>query len=121
MVGNMSKLRFNQKHKEILDSILLRMPGVVPGKMYGYPGYYINRKLFACLYEDGVGVKVPENVASELLGKEGIIHFQPMGKAKMREWIQINRENSNDHLKDEDIFISSVEFVSSISKIRKSN
>ena len=117
----MSKLRFNQKQKESLDSFLLRITGVVSGKMYGYPAYYIKGKLFACLYENGVGVKVPENIAGELIDKDGVIHFQPMGRAKMRAWIQINRGNSKDYLENQDIFKSSIEFVSSISKTKKRN
>ncbi|MGZ7109162.1 MAG: hypothetical protein ACXVHW_09355, partial [Methanobacterium sp.] len=71
------------------------------GKMFGYPAYYVNKKLFACLYEDGVGIKVPEDNANELNGSEGITPFQPLGRRKMREWIQINREKSEDYLKDE--------------------
>jgi len=70
-------------HKEILDSFLLKMPGAVPGKMFGYPAYYVGKKLVACVYEEGVGIKDPENLANSLMGKDGIISFQPMGKAKM--------------------------------------
>jgi len=110
----MSRQRFNQQHKEVLESFLLEIPGVVPGRMFGYPAYYFGRKLFACLYEDGVGIKVPQELAKELMGKEGIVPFEPMGKAKMREWIQINRKESSDYLRDQHIFHSSIEFVSSL-------
>lgn len=94
------------------------MPGVVPGKMFGYPAYYVGKKLFACLYEEGIGIKVPEDLANSLIGKDGIISFKPMGKTKMREWIQINREKSSDYLDDEDIFKKSIRFVSSLSETR---
>ena len=82
--------------------------------MFGYPAYYVNKKLFACLYEDGVGIKVPENLAKELVGEEGIIYFQPLGRRKMREWIQINRKHSEEYLKDLEIFEESIKFVSSL-------
>jgi hypothetical protein len=78
----MIKPHYNQRHKEVLDSFLLKMPRVVPGKMFGYPAYYIGKKLFACLYEEGVGIKVPENFANSLIGKDGIISFQLMEKQK---------------------------------------
>ena len=110
----MSKANFDPEVKQAIDSILLKDPSVVPGKMYGYPAYYINRKLVACIYEKGVGVKVPEGVANVLIGKKGIIHFQPMGRAKMRGWIQINRENPEDLLKDIEIFKTSIDFVASL-------
>ena len=117
MVERLSKVKYNAKHKEVLDSFLLNIPIVKPGKMFGYPAYYVGGKLFASVYEDAVCVKVPESLANELLKREEIVHFQPMGRRKMREWIQINRNNSEDYLKDQGIFDASVEFVSSIAKI----
>ena len=115
----MGNAKFNIEHKRILDSFLLKIPGVVPGKMFGYPAYYINKKLFACLYENGVGIKIPENKVNELIGKKEIIYFQPLGRAKMREWIQINRENSEDYLKDQEIFKISIKFVSTLRNKKK--
>ncbi|MDX6768573.1 MAG: hypothetical protein SF051_03515 [Elusimicrobiota bacterium] len=99
------------KQKPILDSLLLGMRGVAEGKMFGFPAYYVNGKLFACLYGSGVGVKVPEHVADKLLSRNDIVHFQPYGKVKMREWIQINRAKPEDYRKDKRIFCVSVEFV----------
>jgi len=40
-----------------------------------------------------------------------------MGK-KMREWIQINRNKTEDYLKDREIFDKSIEFVASLSNIK---
>lgn len=81
----MGKLTFNPEHRAILDPLLLRIPGVAAGKMFGYPAYYVNKKLFACVYGEGVGVKVPEEVATKLLSKRHIVPFQPLGKPRMRE------------------------------------
>lgn len=110
----MGRANFNTKHKNVLDSFLLEIPGVMPGKMFGYPAYYVNKKLFACVYENGVAVKVPEKKANEIIGKTGIIHFQPGGRGKMKEWIQINRDKSEDYLKDQEIFDISIKFVSAL-------
>jgi TfoX/Sxy family transcriptional regulator of competence genes len=35
--------------------------------MFGYPSYYVGGKLFACIYENGLGLKVPESMAEELV------------------------------------------------------
>ena len=110
------KAQFNLKHKEVLDTFLLDIPFVKPGKMYGHPAYYIGGKLFASLYMEGVCVKVPEQIKEELLEKDGIVPFEPMGR-KMREWVQINRENSEDYLNYKDIFEKSVEYVASLANI----
>ena len=118
-VITISKVVFNPDHKKVLDSFLLEQEGVSSGKMFGYPAYYVNKKLFACLYEDGVGIKLPEDKAKELVGQEGIIYFQPLGRRKMREWIQINRENSSEYFNNKDIFIESIKFVASLAKTKK--
>jgi len=49
--------------------------------------------VFASVYDDAVCVKVPESLANELFKCEEIVHFQPMGRRKMGEWIQINMKN----------------------------
>lgn len=109
----MSVVTFNRKHREVLDSILLQIPGVGTGTMFGYPAYYINRRLFACIYEEGIGVKVPEKIADSLVGREEIVRFQPIGRKPMKEWIQINRERSEDYRKDQEILKISVDYASS--------
>lgn len=94
----MTKVLFNPDHKAVLDAFLQQLPGVTSGKMFGYPAYFIHGKLFACVCGDGVGVKVkvPEETAISLLANTHIVPFQPMGKPKMREWVQINRASSAD-------------------------
>ena len=108
----MINVQYNEKHKLILDSFLLDIPVVKPGKMYGHPAYYVRGKLFASLYMDGVCVKVPEKRVKDLLELDGIVPFEPMGR-KMKEWILIIREKSEDYLNDRFIFEESIEFVSS--------
>ena len=107
---------FSLQHKVVLDAILLQMPGVVAGTMFGYPAYYVNTKLFACLYEEGVGIKVPAKVAESLVGRKGIIRFQPKERKPMKEWIQINHERSEDYRMDEEILRISVGYVALSSK-----
>lgn len=106
-------------HKSVLDSLLLNMPSLVEGKLFGYPAYYVNGKLFACIYGEGVGLKVHEEVANKLLAEKHIVPFQPFGKPKMREWIQINRTRSADYGKDINVFRTSVEFVSQLQATKR--
>ena len=117
----MPKKNVATDHKRILDSLLLSMPSVAEGKMFGYAAYYVNRKLFACIYGEGVGVEVPEEVANKLLTEKHVVPFQPFGKPKMREWIQINRPRSSDYRKDMDVFRAAVAFVSQIQATTRRN
>ena len=58
--------------------------------------------------------KFPKIKQMSLQVKKGQFTFKPLGRAKMREWIQINRERSEDYLKDQEIFDFSIKFVSSL-------
>jgi predicted DNA-binding protein (MmcQ/YjbR family) len=109
----MSKAQFNIKHKEVLDTFLLDIPFVKEGKMYGHPAYYIGGKLFTSLYMEGVCVKIPEKRVKELLEMEGIVPFVPMGR-KMKEWVLIVREHSEDYTKYKELFEESAKYVSKI-------
>jgi len=108
-----SKAKFNPEIKNVVDSILLKSGIVVPGKMFGYPAYYVNKKLFVCIYKQGVGIKVPETVAKHLIDGKIAIYFQPLGRPRMKEWIQINKEKPLEYLNHKDIFDISLNFVSS--------
>ncbi len=111
--------KFNSRHKEVLDSMLLKIPGIKPGKMFGYPGYYINGKLFACVYEHGVSLKVPNEVRDQLLAEKGIELFVPMENRPMKQWVIITKKDSKDYLNYEKAFLSSIEFVLSEKKKSK--
>ena len=103
---------FNASHKVVLDQMLLDVPGVRPGKMFGYPAYYAEKKLSICIIEDSVGFKLPASRVSELMSSNPkITHFQPMGRRKMREWVQVNVEDSNDLFEYTEVFEESIEYV----------
>lgn len=111
----LSPVKFIEKHKEALDSFILNNLQVKPGKMYGHPAYYVQGKLFASLFIDGVCVKLPEKRVNELLKEDHIFPFEPRGR-KMREWILIIRKNSDDYLNDRLIFEESIDYVFSLTK-----
>lgn len=103
---------FNPTHKEVLDQMLLKIPGVRAGQMFGYPAYYAGKKLCACLYEEGVGLKLPQETVQQLLQNDtNVIPFQPLGKAKMREWVQINLHNPEEYKRYQVVFEESIRYV----------
>mgnify|MGYP003585885273 CR=1 FL=1 len=109
----MSQIYYNPEIQTVLERMLLPDAQVALGKMFGYPAYYVNKKMFACVYEDAVGLKVPFALAASLIGQEGITPFVPMGRRQMKEWIQISHPNPEDFLNDLDLFHQSILFVSS--------
>jgi hypothetical protein len=103
---------YNADHKAVLDGMLLGYPLVRAGKMFGYPAYYAGAKLCICLYEEGVGLKLPERSAAALLASDpNVIPFEPMGRRRMREWVQINAPRSEDYREYRAVFEESIQYL----------
>ena len=103
---------FNPNHKIVLDDLLLANPMVRAGKMFGYPAYYVGKKLCICLFEQGVGLKLPAQTAARLLETDpNVVPFMPLGRPRMREWVQINLENSEDYRRYAPVFEESIQFI----------
>jgi hypothetical protein len=98
--------------KEHLDALLLALPGVEARKVNRLDGYFVSDKMFACVSDKGIGLRVPAAMATELqFSREGIGPFAPGGIMSTREWIEVQRENPADHAKDLEIIQASIDFV----------
>jgi hypothetical protein len=103
---------YRAEHKVVLDDLFKSFAGVRPGKMFGYPAYYAGDKLCACLYGQGVGVKLPADSAAKLHKEDAnVTPFQPMGKPRMREWVQTTLERSEDYRRYQSVFAESISYV----------
>jgi hypothetical protein len=112
----MGKATYDDDLRKVADLMILTRPDVSPGKMFGYPAYYAKGKMFACVYENGLGIKVPADRARDLLVRPDIDHFVPMGRRVMKEWIMIRPEKPDNLMDDARILVESVEFVLSLVK-----
>ena len=101
-------------HKAVLDGILLKIAGVTAGDIGGMPAYFINKRMFACIANGGVGLRLSSNEAANLQFSRGdVVVFQPKGMPSTREWVQINHADSADYANDVDVLNASVAFVRS--------
>lgn len=99
-------------HKQVLDSVLLTLSGVEAGEMTGLLAYFVGKRMFACICNGGVGVRLPASAAANLqFSRKDVVPFQPKGRPSTREWIQINHDEPADYAGDLDIFKSSIAFV----------
>ena len=99
-------------HKRVLDAVLLKLSGVEAGEMTGLLAYFVGKKMFACICNGGVGVRLSAAAAANLqFSKDNVVPFAPKGRKSTREWIQINHDNSADYEKDLEIFQASIAFV----------
>lgn len=113
MIGlpDMAVCAYSEANLEALRGLFRAFPEVREGRMFGYPAFFVGRRMFACVYDVGVGVKLPADDVQALLQSRGNIPFQPHGKARMREWVQLNRPRSSDYMEEMNVFERSTRFV----------
>lgn len=102
--------------KAQIDAILLKLPGVVGKKLNKLDAYFVSDRMFACISEQGVALRLPSAAVTDLqFSRSDVGPFSAggLGAAATREWLQINRENAADYEKDLDLFKASLEFVKS--------
>jgi hypothetical protein len=98
--------------KSQLDALLLKLEGVSARKINGLDAYFVSDKMFACLSGDGIGLRLPVAMATELqFSRNDVVPFQPSGLTSTREWVQINRPEAADYEEDLPLFETSREFV----------
>lgn len=105
-------VKFNENNRQVLDEIFSGIPGVRFAKAFGYPGYYLGKKMIACVYEDGLGIKLSPEWTEKMLTENRAIPFKPYGRHTMRQWVFIVLENPEDYKKDMDIFLESRNYIS---------
>ena len=98
--------------KAQIDALLLKLPGASARKLNGLDAYFVSDKMFACISGEGVGLRLPAAIATELqFSRNDVVSFQPRGLSSTREWIQINCADAADYEKDLALFQTSLEFV----------
>ena len=100
--------------KAVIDALLRALPGVANKKLGGLDAYLVGDRMFACLAPDGVGLRVPSAMATELqFSREHVSSFQPAGLPANREWIQLRRADPADFAQDAEIFKAAHAYVKS--------
>ena len=111
-------VEFDNAQKQVLDEMLLKLPGAKAGKMFGFPGYWTGGKLFACLFGPGVGFKLPPERAAEMLKKPGFAPFTPRGK-QMAAWVMFTPKRAGDLRRLAPLFRESLDYVSGLSPAQR--
>ncbi len=107
----MPKFSFDEEIKLIVDDILLDIPDIEPGNAFGLPGYYINGKLFASVFESGLTLKLPKEKCDDLIqNSDGFDSFAPLGN-KMKEWVHMTKDDPESFSEEMDLIFQSIDFV----------
>jgi hypothetical protein len=72
---------FRSDLEPFLREFVTSRRGLRMGKMFGLPAGYAGRRLFACLIEDGVIVRLPKDLAKREITSRRGRPFSPKGKA----------------------------------------
>src|SRR5436190_502543 len=98
--------------KDLFDAMLLKLPGVSTKKINGLDAYFVGDRMFACLTEQGIGLRVAVATATELqFSRANVVPFKPGGTIISREWVAVEREDPAEHEKDRQLLLDSLEFV----------
>ncbi len=108
-----AKKKYRADHKEVMDALLLKRPGVRLGQMMGHPAYFLHDHMFAGVREDGVIFKVPDDYAESRVGEPGVAFFQPGGRP-MRGWIQFALAEADDLRNERHLIQTSMAFVGAL-------
>jgi hypothetical protein len=92
--SNNTSDKFNLEIKETTDRLFLIHENVKAGYMFGYPAYYLNRKLLACHYGNGLALKLYEKSVTKILLDSTFLaeSFSPMGRKMGKHWVIIYKQ-----------------------------
>ena len=108
----MSETNYNADFKDVLDDVLLAIPGVKGGKAFGYPAYRVNGKIFCFVVSQAVTIKLPAaRVQALIADMPEVAPFEANGI--WREWVALRHADADDYRRHEDLFHESLEFVGS--------
>jgi hypothetical protein len=116
MHATMSERPARKYRDDVLAAIadlLAERPEATPRAMFGHPGFAVAGKMFACLYAEGVAVKLSETAAQAALSRPGVESFRPYGKS-MREWVLIVHDDVSAYTGDLDLFEASIAYVAEV-------
>jgi hypothetical protein len=100
----------------VLQDMLGGRDNVRRGSMMGLPAFFTGTKMFACCYDDGVGVKLPAGRVAELRATDDQIDsFGPGGRV-MKEWVYIRRGDADEYRADLDLLDEALAFVAGAAK-----
>lgn len=105
--------RYRQEVADALTALVAGRPGAVPRGMFGYPGFSVGGKMFACLFNDGVAVKLPAAQVEAALAHPSIEPFRPGGKT-MGGWVYIEHADPADYAQHSDLLDVSLAYVAEI-------
>ena len=77
---------FRSELRPFLEEFAEHHRGVRLGKMFGLPAIYVGRRLVTCLMEDGIIVRLPDDIAKREIREKRGKPYSPGGRT-MGSWV----------------------------------
>ena len=85
------------KEEELYISIGQSLENAVQSQMFGKPCFKINKKAFACFFQNEMVFKLTGECHGDALSLDGSQLFDPSGKKRpMKEWVQVPYDYHNE-------------------------
>ncbi|HEY6911947.1 MAG TPA: TfoX/Sxy family protein [Myxococcales bacterium] len=88
------EIRWDRELLEAVEGAVSAIPDAARRSMFGFPAFFASGKMFACVYQEEVGMRLPGELAPRLKREERFAEFCPMGHRPMREWVAVDRERA---------------------------
>jgi hypothetical protein len=106
--------KFRTDVAAVLAGILESQPGVEHRRTFGVPAYYTRGKMFACVYGDGIALKLPPERIEEL-PPPVFGPFSP-GPMTMGGWVAISRGDATGYRADADLVEEARSYVADLAR-----
>ena len=113
------KTKWQKSPQELVELMVERMKGVKCDhkKMFGYPAYFVDGKMFAGLFADQVFLRLSEEDQIKLIGEYPYVkHFEPVEGRVMKNYMVIPREVYSSGEAFKHWLISSLEYTRTLPK-----
>lgn len=108
----MTNFTFRPEFKDVMDDLLLPIPGIKSGKGFGHIAYKVNGKIFCFVGDKHIIIKLPaKRVQSVIAEVPAAAPFEANGVWK--EWVALTHEDPDDYRQHEDLYHESLEYVGS--------
>lgn len=106
------EINYREDVRNVIDALMLDMPGVKGGNSFGFPAYKVNGKVFAFVGGNGIGLKFGEaRVAEVIADHAGASPFEPVEGTVWKAWVSIDREEAEAFRDDEALLIEAMNLV----------
>ena len=95
----------------VVGALLADVPGIAQRTMFGVPAFFVDGRLFCCVWGDGVGLRLPMAQAQTVVGADGLGPFRPFGRAPMRGWVQRDQPEAAALRQDADLIVAACEHI----------